>query len=126
VVPVALLASTILLAQATPGVLPAQATPGVLPASAAAPARPPAGAVAAGDTKTACIYVDPGAGLRQAERATGLTYRCLEVFVTGSSTWSAWAGVGDPPSDAVSRDRRGAGRRPTAAAAPRARATSAA
>ncbi len=81
-VPVALLAATILLAQATPG---------VLPASAAAPARPPAGAVAAGDTKTACIYVDPGAGLRQAERATGLTYRCLEVFVTGSSTWSAWA-----------------------------------
>lgn len=60
---------------------------GSTPATASAR---PGGLVQVGDSKTACIYVDLGAPLQAAEQATGVNYRCLMAFVTGSSTWAEW------------------------------------
>jgi O-antigen/teichoic acid export membrane protein/glycosyltransferase involved in cell wall biosynthesis len=53
-----------------------------------APAKAP---IQAGDTKVRCIYTKLGAPLRQAERATGLTYNCLETFSDADPTWAAWS-----------------------------------
>jgi len=47
--------------------------------------------VHAGDSKVRCIYTKLGAPLRQAERATGVTYNCLETFSDADPTWAAWA-----------------------------------
>ena len=46
--------------------------------------------IQAGDSKTRCIYARLGAPLRQAERATGVTYGCLETFSDTDPTWAAW------------------------------------
>jgi O-antigen/teichoic acid export membrane protein/glycosyltransferase involved in cell wall biosynthesis len=47
--------------------------------------------VQAGDSKVRCIYTKLGEPLRQAERATGVTYNCLETFSDADPTWAAWA-----------------------------------
>src|SRR5580704_8967296 len=47
--------------------------------------------VRAGDSKVRCIYTKLGTPLRQAERATGDTYSCLETFSDADPTWAAWA-----------------------------------
>ncbi len=51
----------------------------------------PKAPIRAGDTKVRCIYTKLGASLRQAERATGLTYNCLETFSDADPTWAAWS-----------------------------------
>lgn len=61
-----------------------------LPAGGQAVAARPAGLVQAGNSKTACIYVALGEALHEAEKVTGITYRCLVVYVTGSKHWKAW------------------------------------
>jgi O-antigen/teichoic acid export membrane protein/glycosyltransferase involved in cell wall biosynthesis len=52
---------------------------------------PPKALIQAGDSKVRCIYTKLGAPLRQAERATGLTYNCLETFSDADPTWAAWS-----------------------------------
>ncbi|HTZ30616.1 MAG TPA: glycosyltransferase [Streptosporangiaceae bacterium] len=52
---------------------------------------PPKAPIQASDTKVRCIYTKLGAPLRQAERATGLTYNCLETFSDADPTWAAWS-----------------------------------
>ena len=47
--------------------------------------------VHAGDSRVRCIYTKLGAPLKQAERATGVTYSCLETFSDADPTWAAWA-----------------------------------
>ena len=47
--------------------------------------------VQAGDSKVRCIYTKLGAPLKQAERATGVTYNCLETFSDADPTWAAWS-----------------------------------
>jgi O-antigen/teichoic acid export membrane protein/glycosyltransferase involved in cell wall biosynthesis len=47
--------------------------------------------VQAGDSKVRCIYTKLGAPLRQAERATGVAYNCLETFSDADPTWAAWS-----------------------------------
>ena len=47
--------------------------------------------VQAGDSKVRCIYAKLGAPLRQAGRATGVRYRCLETFSDADPTWAAWS-----------------------------------
>ena len=51
----------------------------------------PGGLVQAGNSKTTCIYATLGSQMRAAERATGVTYRCVEVFNTGDPNWVTWA-----------------------------------
>ena len=51
---------------------------------------PPSALIHAGDSKVRCIYARLGAPLRQAERATGVTYNCLETFSDTDPTWAAW------------------------------------
>ncbi len=48
------------------------------------------GLVQAGNSKTTCIYASYGRQLAQAEKATGITYDCLEVFSTEEPNWSQW------------------------------------
>jgi len=50
----------------------------------------PAGLVQAGDSKTACIYAGLGATLLRAERATGITYNCIETYSDADPTWAGW------------------------------------
>jgi O-antigen/teichoic acid export membrane protein/glycosyltransferase involved in cell wall biosynthesis len=52
---------------------------------------PPKPLIQAGDSKVRCIYTKLGAPLRQAERATGVTYNCLETFSDADPTWAAWS-----------------------------------
>lgn len=54
--------------------------------------RPPSLA-RAGDSKTACIYVGSypwQRALEQAEKQTGITYRCLETFASTEPDWGSW------------------------------------
>jgi Glycosyl hydrolase family 26 len=51
---------------------------------------PPSALIQGGNSKVKCIYARLGAPLRQAERATGVTYNCLETFADGAPTWAAW------------------------------------
>ena len=50
----------------------------------------PAGLIQAGDSKTNCIYSRPGPPLQQAERATGISYNCIESFSGVVPTWPSW------------------------------------
>ena len=54
-----------------------------------APERP-LGLIQTGDSKTNCIYARVGAALQQVERATGITYSCIETFSTADPGWSDW------------------------------------
>ncbi|MDA8315418.1 MAG: glycosyl hydrolase [Actinomycetota bacterium] len=62
------------------------------PAGAAPTSRTarPVGLVQAGNSKTTCIYASYGRQLVQVERATGITYDCLEVFSTEDPNWAQW------------------------------------
>jgi hypothetical protein len=64
-------------------------------ASTAPPAAShPPSRVQAGDSKTSCIYVGGGSvepQLAEAERATGVTWNCLETFSDADPSWSQWA-----------------------------------
>jgi len=53
------------------------------------PDRPPA-LIQAGNSKTKCLNVAPGAPLRQAERDIGMTFNCLETFTNQDLDWSGW------------------------------------
>jgi Glycosyl hydrolase family 26 len=53
----------------------------------------PSALVQAGDSKTSCIYVGGGSvepQLAEAERATGVTWNCLETFSDDVPFWSHW------------------------------------
>ena len=54
------------------------------------PARA-SGVVRAAGSKTICIYASLGQQLAHAEASTGISYHCLEAFLTGANTWAAWA-----------------------------------
>lgn len=67
-------------------------SPGVRLDVSRLPARPVA-LVQAGNSKTVCISTGSGtwkAGLRAAEQATGIAFRCLETFSDADPTWSQW------------------------------------
>jgi hypothetical protein len=44
-----------------------------------------------GDSKTPCIDAPLGTTLHQAERATGLTFNCIEAYNNSVWSWSQWA-----------------------------------
>jgi hypothetical protein len=50
----------------------------------------PSAPIRAGDSKATCIYARLGAPLLEAERATGVTYNCIETFSTSDPQWSDW------------------------------------
>ena len=52
---------------------------GILLFNHLSPGRP-AALIQAGDSKTRCLNVAPGASLRQAEQDIGMTFNCLETF----------------------------------------------
>ena len=76
------------LVTAVTAVIAAIAAASALGGCGSSPHSPP---IQAGDTKVRCIYTKLGAPLRQAERATGLTYNCLETFSDADPTWAAWS-----------------------------------
>src|SRR5271165_164251 len=51
----------------------------------------PAGLVQAGDSKTPCIDASLGTTLHRAERATGLTFNCVETYNNSVWSWAQWA-----------------------------------
>ena len=60
-----------------------------LPVGANPASRPPA-LVQAGPSRTACIYAGLDSTLATAERATGISYRCVETFSDAEPTWADW------------------------------------
>ena len=50
----------------------------------------PSQPISAGDSKATCIYASLGTPLREAERATGITFNCIETFSTSDPQWSDW------------------------------------
>ena len=62
---------------------------GILLFNHLSPGRP-AALIQAGDSKTRCLNVAPGASLRQAEQDIGMTFNCLETFTNQDLVWSNW------------------------------------
>lgn len=50
----------------------------------------PSQPINADDSKATCIYARLGPPLRAVERATGITYNCIETFSTSDPDWSDW------------------------------------